>query len=310
MVLGKEGKRRLRLRHLTNDELFELYDSDLVLRLHNEKNLKDTRTMLTRFKDHLGGFPPSPEIVKSFLAQFVHLKPRTQYRYAQMLRVFMKWYGEPMDDLIIKIPKDLPAYTEDSDIEKLFEAIEHKRSHKGCIVRDALMVGLALKTGMRRAELANLEPKDIHPDFLVVREGKNQKDRVIPLANSVNARLHNFIKGMSPDEKVFKLKAACIANKIRQFAKKAGLKDFHTHSMRHKFATDLLDRGVNIRQVQELLGHENVNTTMRYTFVSQQGLRNAIDMLDDNGDIPEGYELVEPPIQGRWLIKTDKPKEE
>jgi hypothetical protein len=49
-----------------------------------------------------------------------------------MVKAFMKWYGEPLDDVKVKIPKSLPAYTEDSDIEKLFEAIKNKRSHKGC----------------------------------------------------------------------------------------------------------------------------------------------------------------------------------
>lgn len=155
------------MRHKTNEELFQLYDSDLVLRLHNHKDLSDTRKMVARFLlEYLNGYPPSPELAKGFLAQYADRKPRTIARYAKMIKSFMKWYGEPMDDFRVKIPKTLPTYTEDGDIEKLFAAIENKRSHKGCIVRDSLLVALALKTGMRRAELANLEPKDIHPDFL------------------------------------------------------------------------------------------------------------------------------------------------
>jgi integrase len=82
-----------------------------------------------------------------------------------MIRVFVKWYGEPMDDFKVKVPKNMPPYTENSDIEKLFSAIQNKKTHKGCITRDSLLVALALKTGMRRSELANLEPRDIHPDF-------------------------------------------------------------------------------------------------------------------------------------------------
>ncbi len=135
----------------------------------------------------------------------------------------MKWYGEPLDDFKVKVPKTLPPYTSDSEIEKLFSAIEGKRSHKGCIVRDRLLVELALKTGMRRSELANLVTKDIHHDFLIVRNGKGGKDRVIPLAESINPKIHDFIQGMGPDEKIFKLKPACISGKIKQFAKKAGL---------------------------------------------------------------------------------------
>ena len=280
-VLGPEGRRRLMLRHLDKDNLFKLYDSDLVLRLRNAKNLSDTRKMLTRFKEYLNGYPPSPELTKGFLSQFANRKPRTLYRYTQMIRVFMKWYGEPMDDFKIKVPKNMPRYTENSDIEKLFSAIQNKKTHKGCITRDSLLVELALKTGMRRAELANLEPRDIHSDFLVVMNGKGGKDRLIPLVHSTAQRLHNFIGNMRPDEKVFKLKAPCISNKIRQLAKKAGLGDFHTHTMRHKFATDLLEKGANIKVIQELLGHENLATTEVYLSLTDQGLRQAVELLDD-----------------------------
>ena len=137
------------LRQKCNDELFELYDSDIALRLRNAKNLSDTRKILARFKQYLKQFPPSPEIAKVFLAPFANRKPRTLYRYAQMIRVFMKWYGEPMENFRIKIHKTLPPYTKGSEVERLLSAIGNKRSHKDCIVRDTLIVELALKTGLR-----------------------------------------------------------------------------------------------------------------------------------------------------------------
>jgi len=59
------------LRNLPNSELIRLYDSELVLKLRNAKNLRDTRNMLSRFVDYLGAYPPSPELAKSFLAQYV-----------------------------------------------------------------------------------------------------------------------------------------------------------------------------------------------------------------------------------------------
>ncbi len=71
---------------MTNEELFKLYDNDLVLRLHNVKNLSDTRKILIRFRQHLGNYPPSPELAKSYLAPYTNRKPRTLYRYAQMIR--------------------------------------------------------------------------------------------------------------------------------------------------------------------------------------------------------------------------------
>ncbi len=305
--MGPEGKRRLRLRGMGNEELFQLYDNDLVLRLHNTKNLSDTRKMLTRFKEYLGEYPPSPELAKGFLAQYTNRKPRTLYRYTQMLRIFMKWYGEVLD-IKVKIPKSLPQYTEDKDIEKLFYAIEHKKTHKGCIVRDSLMVELALKSGMRRGELANLELKDIHDDFLVVRNGKGGKDRIIPLSSIMALRLQKFVKDMKPDQKVFSLKPACISNKIRQFADKAGLKGIHAHTLRHKFACDLLEQGTNLKVVQELLGHENLNTTEIYLSVTNRALYEAVNALDDSPQLRQPIKKEPLKYVTKVLLPEDEEK--
>jgi hypothetical protein len=100
-LLGSEGRRKLALREMTNPELFSLYDDDLVLRLHNVKNLKDTRIMLGHFRDFLGQFPPSPELAKKYLVRYANYNAHTLYRYTHMIKSFMKWYGEPIDDVHI-----------------------------------------------------------------------------------------------------------------------------------------------------------------------------------------------------------------
>ncbi|MFC1985258.1 tyrosine-type recombinase/integrase [Chloroflexota bacterium] len=267
---------------MSNSDLFKRYDTELLLRLHNRKNLTDTRKILGRFEAFLDGRAPSPDLAKEFLAQFADRKPRTLSRYAQMVKSLMKWYGQPIDEFRVKVPRTLPPYIEDYQIEKLLNAMASKRSHKGSIVRDQLLVQLAVKTGLRRAELANLEARDIHADFIVVRSGKGDKDRVVPLAPSIAQRLNAFVKGMEPNEKVFKLKAPCISMKIKNFARKAGpgLEDFHAHSIRHKFATDLLERGADLKVVQELLGHENLSTTQVYLAVTSERMREAVNLLE------------------------------
>jgi integrase len=238
------------------------------------------------------------ETAKDFLAQFADRKPRTLARYAKMIRAFMKWYGEPIDDFKVKIPKTLPPYTDDGDISKLIHAIREKCTHKSCIERDLLLVELALKSGMRRGELANLAVGDIHDDFLMVLDGKNGKDRLIPISDILAEKLHKFTKNMGANEKVFKLTGPSITMKIKQFAKKAGLKVFHAHSMRHKFATDLLERGANIKVVQELLGHENLNTTEIYLGLMPSSKSDAIKLLEhgkkNEVDVPDGWEIVKP----------------
>ena len=197
-----------------------------------------------------------------------------------MVRSFMKWYGQPMDEFKVKVPRTLPPYIEDDQIERLLNAIDSKRTHKGSIVRDQLLIQLDVKTGLRRAELANLEARDVHADFIMVKNGKGGKDRVIPLSSSIAQKLSIFVKGMKPNEKVFKLKAPCISMKIKYFARKAGLEDFHAHSIRHKFATDLLERGADLKVVQELLGHENLSTTQVYLAVTSERMREAVNLLE------------------------------
>ena len=89
--------------------------------------------------------------------------------------------------------------------------------------------------------------------LFVIRSGKGGKDRVIPLAPSIAQKLNAFVKGMKPTEKVFKLSAPGISMKVKNFARKAGLEDFHAHSARHKFAIDLLERGADLKVVQQYL---------------------------------------------------------
>ena len=85
---------------------------------------------------------------------------------------------------------------------------------------------------------------------------------------------------METTEKVFKLSAPGISMKIKNFARKAGLEDFHAHSARHKFAIDLLERGADLKVVQELLGHENLSTTQVYLAVTSERMREAVNLLE------------------------------
>lgn len=82
---------------------------------------------------------------------------------------------------------------------------------------------------------------------------------------------------------------------LKQFAKKAGIDDFHTHSLRHKFATELLERGADIRVIQELLGHTNLTATQVYLSVTSKRIREAVSLLDkekSEGMEDKGFEKL------------------
>jgi site-specific recombinase XerD len=276
-LLSPGVKRTSELKSLQNEELFELYFSDLSLRITNEKNRKCITALLTRFKEFLGDYPPPQELSKSFLAKCINVKPHTFYNYCGELRRSMAWYGEPLN-LKPKLPKTVPEYREADVIAKLFNATLDKKTHKG-VMRDGVLVLLAIRSRLRRSELANLRREDIHDNFLIVKQGKGKKDRVVPLAKDNAKMLHIFIKQMPPTQKVFGLNATSLGMKIRDLAKRAGV-SIHTHSLRHAFATTLLEKGANIKAVQELLGHANLATTEKSFF-------NAISLLDGHGEKPD-----------------------
>ena len=121
------------------------------------------------------------------------------------------------------------------------------------------------------------------------------------LPASICLRLQKFVNGMQPNENVFKLKPPCITMKIKSFARRAGLDNLHTHSLRHKYAITLLERGVDIRTVQELLGHESLSTTQIYLSVTDKRLREAVDTLDEK---PDKHGV--PVFRGDYTILPDR----
>jgi integrase len=280
MILGTDGKRKLRLRHKPNGELFTLYDSQLILKHSSHDALDEARRVLGHFKAYLGEYPPTPELAAGFLAQFKDRKPTTLYRYDSILKGFMAWYGEKLETKI-KTPDTLPDYIESADIEKLKEAMRSKKTHKKVIERNILIIDVGIKTGLRRAEMANLKVGDINlaKRYLTVRMGKGMKDRVIDITQSLNLSLEAYLKGKTPDESVFGLQPSTLTGLIGWAAKKAGV-DIHCHSLRHFFGEKLVDTGTDLEMVRRLMGHSKLDTTQRYIGRTDQQRRDAIDRME------------------------------
>ena len=204
ILLGNKGRRHLELRQKTNKELFTLYDGELAFRHRSEKGIQEAKRVLNHFHDYIGEYPPTPELAKSFLSTFKNHKPTTIARYAAIIKVFLKWYGEELD-INIRVPKILPSYVEKKDIDKLLEALRAKKSHKKTINRDLLLIDLAIHTGLRRSELASLTVGDIDiaRQLMVVRQGKGSKDRVIPISKRTSEKIAEFVKGRNKKDSLF-----------------------------------------------------------------------------------------------------------
>jgi integrase/recombinase XerD len=280
MLLGREGRRKLDLRNKSNEELFTLYEAEIFLKNRNIDARKEYTRILSHFKDYLGAFPPSAELAKHYLSTFANLKTTTLYKYAAVVKGFMKWYGEPLDDIKIRVPSPLPDYITSESTDKVKEAMLGVKSHKKKSVRNILILDFATQTGLRCAELSDLKVEHIDFDrrVIIVRKGKEQLDRVVPLLADMVKRLLEFTKGKDKDASLFGLNESTISGIIHRFAVKANVK-LHTHSFRYKFATNLNESGVDIRTIQALLGHKDIKTTERYIAINKTALRDAIDKL-------------------------------
>lgn len=290
--MDDKAKRRLSLRNKTNHELFTLYYDRLKVKL-SEGQYEQYKQILDKLLTFLGEFPPSVELATQFLARYTNRAQSTRRRYTGMVRGFMEWYEESLD-FNVKKPHLLPQYVEPAEIERLVEFIQKKKNHKRTIERDVLLVRFATKTGLRRSELADLIAGDIHLNqkVVIVRKGKGNKGRAVPLENFLIPILSEFLKNMKPDDSVFCLTERSITDKVSVWSKKAGLK-LHPHSFRHFFAEQLLDRGTPLTVVSSLLGHENLETTAAYLGLRPGSLREAINKLGTPN--PEGEDNTKKP---------------
>lgn len=169
-----------------------------------------------------------------------------------------------------KIGKKLPVYLTQEEVSRLIDAAGTRQS--------ALMIKLLYACGLRVSELVKLRFEDVGEDgTLQVRQGKGQKDRVTVIPDSLREVLdgEGFVFGDGS------MTTRNVQAVVRRAAKKAGISKHVTpHVLRHSFATHLLEQGENIRVIQELLGHSNLQTTQIYTHVSNEALRNVKSPLD------------------------------
>ena len=171
--------------------------------------------------------------------------------------------------------RNLPVVLSRSEIEKTLEVTEN--------IKHKLLLSLAYGAGLRVSEVVNLKVKDIDLEELTVhiKQAKGKKDRITIFPEKLTADMKNLIAGKDKNDFVFasdrggKLTTRTAQKVIENSLKKAGIKkDATFHPLRHSFATHLLENGVDVRYVQDLLGHQNIRTTQIYTQVTNPKLKN------------------------------------
>lgn len=177
--------------------------------------------------------------------------------------------------------KSLPKYLTQEEVKKLIDGTTNKKH--GCILK--LLYG----SGLRLAELLHLEPRDIDSEHMTIyiREGKGLKDRYVMLSDSLLKDLRSYYIAYKPQKYLFespqggKYSGSSVQKVIKALAKKAGItKRVTPHVLRHSFATHLLEQGVDMRYVQELLGHASIKTTQIYTHITDRTKSKIKSPLD------------------------------
>jgi len=177
-------------------------------------------------------------------------------------------------------------------VEKVKELIESWKGDSPLSTRNRALLELAYGAGLRESELTGMTVARLHLDQAMVRPlGKGSRERLVPIGGQAVRwlseyldRARPFLAGGSSTPVLFltyrgnPLSRMTVWNIVRRSAEMAGLKeDIHPHTLRHSFATHLLQGGADLRVVQELLGHSDIRTTEIYTSVDRTWLRSVMD---------------------------------
>jgi integrase/recombinase XerD len=254
-------------------------------------------SLVAQFARHFRRSPEllGPEEVRAFQIHLVE-KQRSRSLLIQTVAALRFFYqvslGKQWPLQAIPYPKrerKLPVVLSPGEVARFFRAVENPRCQ-------ALLM-TAYAAGLRISEVIGLTASDIDSERMLihVRQGKGRKDRYVMLSTRLLTVLRRYWKsqrvGASRSALLFTSKKSekppcprTIQRACRQAARKAQLpKRVTVHTLRHSFATHLLEAGSNIRTVQILLGHRSLNSTSRYTHISTntlQGTQSPLDLLD------------------------------
>ena len=263
---------------------FRDYITELTLQDLAPSTLSQYKQQLRAFHTSLEGRPISANAAKLFFAEMRErgYSQKSIRLYYVPIRAFLEYLSIPLK-IKFRRHRHLPPYHSPEDFQKVLDVID-ARADKWAQNkhRDKLIFLMLSLTGLRRAELLRLRPCDIANGYIYVRDGKGDKDRVIPLAKTLQEPLHAYItqKAISPTSKIFPLSPSTLYDMIKLYTSRAGITDLSPHSLRHYFATTLVERGAPLRTVQELLGHATISTTALYLDLVPKHLQSSIALLD------------------------------
>ncbi len=234
----------------------------------------------------------SVQQIQAYLLWLINKKQCSESKIHTTINA-LKFYFEQVlhkEKMFFEIPRPkrpikLPTVQSQNEVKKIIHSTENVKHHT--------ILMLAYATGMRVSEIVNVTINDIDSERMViyVRLGKGKKDRQVMLSEKLLVQLRTYYKAYKPKKYLFEgvyggkysersvQEIFAMAKQMTNNQKRGGI-----HSLRHSFATHLLESGTDIKVIQELLGHNDLKTTERYTHVSIRKVSNLQSPLDRLGD--------------------------
>jgi integrase/recombinase XerD len=263
----------------------------MVLKNYSPNTIRTYKSMMQEFLAYYRDLDPAKitEVqIRDYLLYLIEHR-RVSISYQNQSINAIKFYyeqilGRPVRTYYIQRPKKekiLPNVLSEQDVLLILNNTDN--------IKHKAILSLIYSAGLRRGELINMKINDIDSKrmYVIIRQGKGRKDRYSILSEKVLELLRLYVKQYKPVEWLFEgqfggqygassiqhiLKDAVSRSKIR--------KKVTVHTLRHSFATHLLEHGVDIRYIQELLGHQSSKTTEIYTHITQRGLGKIKSPLD------------------------------
>jgi integrase/recombinase XerD len=285
------------------EENIEDYILEMDIQSYSSNTLRTYKSILTNFYNFLlkqKKVNSQKAILRSFKKYLQYLKrdKEVSQNYLYLVTVVIKKFFEFSEIDVtdeIKAPKrtkSLPKSLNEQEVYDLIHAkdddYDPEKSNPQNIsrLRNKLILTLLYSTGLRVSELTKLKITAIDEEERTIRvRGKGEKDRIVIFDDATLNLIHEYLEKRNMDSEYLflsqegnTLSSRYIQLMIKDYAKDAGItKKVTPHVMRHSFATHLLKNGVDIRAIQQLLGHSNLSTTQIYTSVDMHTLKNVYD---------------------------------
>lgn len=263
-------------------EFLDKMKRELYLRNYSQKTIKAYSLCLNSYFQYSKGDVgvANKNKIEEFLLYIKNknLSPQTVNLYLNAIKFF---YAEiikspvRIDIRFAKKSQKLPVVLSREEIGRIIDNLQNQK-HR-------LLISLSYGAGLRVSEAVDLRIKDLDlPELMIhLKEAKGKKDRITIIPEKLKIELSAIMAGRDPNDFVFaserggKLTERTAQKVFEKALKLSGIKkDATFHSLRHSFATHLLENGTDVRYVQELLGHANIRTTQIYTHVTNPSIKN------------------------------------